>query len=673
MRRPWQRWRQLRGTLQARLAIGGLLTLLGGMALTVWLMVGMAEHDTLAQAQRRELQDARRSAEALGRRIETMHGALAAAALGVDAEWLHEPARAGRFLEQQAVLRGLFANLFIAAPDGRMLAYVDQAGLRHPDTGLGDRDYFQRALRERRAVLSDPVPGRVSGEPVVVFVQPLLQGDRVIGALGGALRLASRDLLAEFNLPSGAASVRQVVSDGPGRMLTHDRRERLLAAVADEPALRQAHARWQAAGRPSDWADAQGLDAGDDEPAELIVTASDPLSGWRIWRLQPRAELLAPLHAARQRTLLVAAALALGLSALLLTWLHLQLRPLAQLERRAVRLLQGDADGDWPQADGEVGRLAQTLRHVWAEHRQMADFNAQVLRKLGSVMAAAPVGIAFTRNRRFELVSAEFCRLLGRSEEQLLGQPAQPVFASEADYAALGVQLGLAFARGEAYAGEVQLRHGEGWLFWASLRARAVDAQDPQAGTIWSINDISEQVASRQLLEYAALHDALTGVINRKGFERALAAEFSGQPGTRPAAVVMLDLDHFKPINDSAGHAAGDAMLKAVAQAIVSRVRATDTVARLGGDEFALLLPHCDHAYALRVADKVRDAVMALRLDWQGRPLQVGASLGVAELTPRLRDAEHWLAEADAACYEAKRSGRGQVRLARAPLSLAEG
>ena len=129
----------------------------------------------------------------------------------------------------------------------------------------------------------------------------------------------------------------------------------------------------------------------------------------------------------------------------------------------------------------------------------------------------------------------------------------------------------------------------------------------------------------------------------------------------------MIDLDHFKPINDRAGHAAGDAMLKAVAAAITSRVRASDLVVRLGGDEFALLLERCPLETALRIADNVRQAINAIALGWEGQTLRVGASLGVAALAAETPGVDEWLAQADAACYAAKAAGRDAVKTAQRP------
>jgi diguanylate cyclase (GGDEF)-like protein len=190
---------------------------------------------------------------------------------------------------------------------------------------------------------------------------------------------------------------------------------------------------------------------------------------------------------------------------------------------------------------------------------------------------------------------------------------------------------------------------------------------EPESGSIWSLYNIDDQVSSRRQLEHAALHDPLTGAFNRKGFAIQLTEVFYGAAASQPASVVMLDLDHFKPVNDLGGHAAGDAMLQEVARVVTSHVRATDSFARLGGDEFAVLLPNCDMPQAMVVAEKIRQGVASLVLAWEGREFSVGTSLGVSSLHSTFTGVEQWLAAADAACYEAKRSGRNVVRMASEP------
>lgn len=666
--RAVQGWRAPRwlGSLKVRLALGALLALLLGMAATAWQLSSRAERDLLTQAHLRQNAEVHRLAAILNRHLAGLQEELGTAADQFDTSLNTDPRMAARWLYNQLPLGPRFSNIFLAAPDGRMLAYVDPAGSRFPTTHIGDRPYFKRALQTRAVVISEPVAGRVSGEPVVVLAQPVIRDGQVVAVIGGALRLVSRDLLRDLALSNGTEEpTLLVVTDAQGTVLVHPERGRILRPLTEEPRLAQAFLQWTAMGRPltSDggaWS----------VEGQVVATAGDSLAGWQVWHASPEEALLAPLRQARNLALRDATGLALLLAGVMAAFLAWQFRPLARLERRAAALLAGDATGDWPDASGEIGRLARTLQHVWAERSQMESFNGQVLQKLGSVMAAAPVGLAFTRDQRFELVSSEFCRLLGHDEHLILGQSTQIVFASNEDYVALGPLVGAAFEKHASYSGEWQMIRRDGSTFWGLLRARPVAPGNPAAGTIWSINDITEEVQARRQLQHAAHHDALTGVVNRQGFEQVLQDLFDAQPAARPAALVMIDLDHFKPINDTAGHAAGDAMLVAVAQAIASRVRATDVVVRLGGDEFALLLPRCTHERAVSVAEKVREAITDLALTWEAHTLRVGASLGVCELAEHHESPAQWLAQADAACYEAKRAGRGTVKLARSSLRV---
>ena len=157
-------------------------------------------------------------------------------------------------------------------------------------------------------------------------------------------------------------------------------------------------------------------------------------------------------------------------------------------------------------------------------------------------------------------------------------------------------------------------------------------------------------------LETHAERDPLTAVMNRRGFERELARASSYlQRYGGSAALVYLDLDDFKPVNDRHGHAAGDAVLKAVAAALVIAVRASDMVARIGGDEFAVLLWNLNAADAANKALALEGAVTAATVAWDGGVLGVGASAGVAALGPDW-DLAGLLARADAAMYARKRA-----------------
>ena len=170
------------------------------------------------------------------------------------------------------------------------------------------------------------------------------------------------------------------------------------------------------------------------------------------------------------------------------------------------------------------------------------------------------------------------------------------------------------------------------------------------------IDEATEQLA------HQALHDPLTGLPNRRAFERTLeeTVAASRRAGDR-GALCFVDLDHFKYVNDSAGHAAGDALLRAVADIFRQRLRGEDFVCRIGGDEFALILRGCAREDARRVAEGMCKAIADLRFEWGGREFRIGASIGFVMIDGRVTTVAEVLREADHACYSVKRDGRGQV------------
>ena len=169
----------------------------------------------------------------------------------------------------------------------------------------------------------------------------------------------------------------------------------------------------------------------------------------------------------------------------------------------------------------------------------------------------------------------------------------------------------------------------------------------------------------KEAAEHAARIDPLTGLLNRRAFTEAAEAEIrQAQRYRLPLSLVGIDLDHFKSINDSLGHAGGDAVLQHFARLMTEQVRSVDFVGRLGGEEFVLLLPSTDAQAALQVTQRLCEAVAASRLPIQGREFSYTASFGVAEFDPHHPRLDELLGRADAALYEAKRQGRNRVELA---------
>jgi diguanylate cyclase (GGDEF)-like protein len=179
-------------------------------------------------------------------------------------------------------------------------------------------------------------------------------------------------------------------------------------------------------------------------------------------------------------------------------------------------------------------------------------------------------------------------------------------------------------------------------------------------GSVLVFQDVTQNRAMQRQLSHSANHDDLTGLPNRAAFDRALnGAIATARDGNRQHGLLYIDLDRFKPVNDTAGHAAGDALLKQVAQTIRGCCRNHDIAARIGGDEFAVLLQDCSSSGAKSMADRIVRAITALAFSWAGQNYRVGASIGLTTVGAKPASALGFMGEADAACYAAKASGRG--------------
>jgi diguanylate cyclase (GGDEF)-like protein/PAS domain S-box-containing protein len=184
------------------------------------------------------------------------------------------------------------------------------------------------------------------------------------------------------------------------------------------------------------------------------------------------------------------------------------------------------------------------------------------------------------------------------------------------------------------------------------------------SGMVIVFHDVTLDVDRTRDLQHRAMHDPLTGISNRAEFEERLRTVFGkARHLDRPAAVMAIDLDRFKAVNDAAGHAAGDAVLCKVAEACRLAVRSSDIVGRLGGDEFAIILDNCTEDRATDIGQQLLRALNPMEFEWKGSRYTIGASIGLA-MNRDMADEKSWLDAADKACYIAKRDGRGLLRIA---------
>ncbi|HED40715.1 MAG TPA: EAL domain-containing protein [Chromatiales bacterium] len=181
-------------------------------------------------------------------------------------------------------------------------------------------------------------------------------------------------------------------------------------------------------------------------------------------------------------------------------------------------------------------------------------------------------------------------------------------------------------------------------------------------GVVMVFHDVTESRKLSQQLIYQARHDALTGLINRREFEERLEhAIEQARVNHYDHALLYMDLDQFKVVNDTCGHAAGDELLRQITSLLQSQMRKHDTLARLGGDEFAVLLEYCGSDEANNVAESLCEAVESYRFTWEGNSFVVGVSIGLVPINKNSGSLGVVMSIADSACYAAKEAGRNRI------------
>jgi diguanylate cyclase (GGDEF)-like protein/PAS domain S-box-containing protein len=324
--------------------------------------------------------------------------------------------------------------------------------------------------------------------------------------------------------------------------------------------------------------------------------------------------------------------------------------------------------------DGRTIGMRGTVQDITRRtHREAALRREASLReadeRFRTAFDQAPIGVCLislgqTDAGRLVQVNPAFGRILGRSVADLTGV-AIGTLTHDEDRAGLDAVLGeMADGRREHVELERRFVHRDGHLVWVLVIATLLsDAGGPPSVAVTHVMDISDRKQFDDRLQHLADHDALTGLYNRRRFTEELEQALKqARRFAEYGAVLFLDLDGFKFVNDSFGHAAGDEMIIRVARLLRATVRETDTLARVGGDEFAVLLPRCDGDAARVVAEKLLAAVrrhgVAIS---ENRQAQISTSIGIAEFDGKDDlTADEIVVEADVAMYDAKDGGKDQ-------------
>lgn len=302
-----------------------------------------------------------------------------------------------------------------------------------------------------------------------------------------------------------------------------------------------------------------------------------------------------------------------------------------------------------------MSRTVRVTRKIQRERQRLAGI-------LGSVGDGV---FGVDRSGRITFVNPAALRLLGMAEDAALqGAPAEQLFGGE-DGSSDARFLKAAYADGVALnAVETSFRHRSGSMLPVECTIYPLRIDDCLEGSVIAFRDISDRKLLEEELKWQVNHDSLTKLFNRKYFEEALEHEVRRLKRSHErSAVLVLDLDRFKSVNDAGGAAAGDELLVEVAQRLRSRLRQADVLARIAGDEFGLLLRNVCRDGLEDVAEEFRLLLQRSVFRHQGRSFEVSGSIGVAVIDQETDSAAVALADAAVACYLAKGTGRNQVHI----------
>ncbi len=312
----------------------------------------------------------------------------------------------------------------------------------------------------------------------------------------------------------------------------------------------------------------------------------------------------------------------------------------------------------------EHGRLVEIVRAARdiTERRQQETRLLEATERFERAFEHAPIGMSLVAfDGKWLKVNRELCRITGYTEAELLARSfGQITHPEDLQTSRDGLR---ALQAGERFDAEKRYLHADGHVIWVHIACSVVcDEHGVPQHFVSQTQDITERKHLNQRLNYLVDHDSLTDLYNRRRFEAELEREVSrSRRYDETAAVVMLDLDHFKYLNDALGHHVGDGAISHTGQVLAARLRSTDVLARLGGDEYAMILPRVDPERAREVATELLAAIENSPYGHDGHSYALSASAGVMVLDRHTVSAEDALVSADLAMHEAKQRGRNRV------------
>ncbi len=267
--------------------------------------------------------------------------------------------------------------------------------------------------------------------------------------------------------------------------------------------------------------------------------------------------------------------------------------------------------------------------------------------------------------RKIYRVNKQFLRMFGyESEEEWIGESVRKLHLSDGNFREFGEKFYDLLVNHEVLEVEYQLKKKDGSPIWIAISGKAMDPVSPcdlSKGVVWIIQDINERKKNEAELQRLATTDPLTGILNRRSFTNLASREFEIRCRYQtPLSLLMLDIDHFKKINDQYGHNCGDTALRLFSRLCKREIRSTDIFGRFGGEEFAILLLGLDQRDARQVAERIRRSIERETPDESESAPAMTVSIGLVTVSEE-DTLESTLSKADKLMYKAKRSGRNRI------------
>ncbi|SFR66932.1 diguanylate cyclase (GGDEF) domain-containing protein [Marinobacter daqiaonensis] len=566
----------------------------------------------------------------------------------------------GLIMERQSPYHHLFENLILFDEGGVVLEiYPEVEGL--VGTDLSARPYFQDTNRGLTPVISEPFESYIRKLPTVAMTAPVFNHNgRVVGVFAGTIVLTSHNFLSEVANTRIGHDGYVGVGTRSGKMLVQGGRS---AGFRDlSPGNDVAMAAMDGFEGVRTTTNRQGVEV-------MVAVQQLNMAPWFVLASWPLEDAFAPANRLREDLLLTIAIVLLILLPVAWYTFRRYTNPLIELAEQirerhlGVRPEPVDVGGY-----REIRELEQAFNRVMADRNEVEarlraeqEMGASILGVLHeAVVMTDTEGRIRYANRRAE----EFLNRAGRLEGLVLFE----LLSFEAEGEEWGADRFL--SSDEVHGMDGALRDEHDRVFDVEVTMLHVSRGEPDERLVFVVRDDSERRRQERHLSWQATHDSLTSLMNRRAFSAELVKWLAqARELEAPTVLMLIDLDHFKPVNDRGGHLTGDELLRGLAATLRQVVRKTDVIARLGGDEFAILLPACGLERALVLAEEIRRNIEALRVAADGQEFGVTASIGLSDLSPGDASPREAMARADEAAYAAKARGRNQVVVIASPLS----